>query len=115
MYLDKPRTMFDAIRLLGHEMDFEPLLLGKPTKAKPGSEAKVLILRQRLEAGEEMHHPDDEMMSAPISEQGVFSSALCQARNARTEANRLKKAGDNWIAARDAKKRKVNASAKSRR
>lgn len=108
MYLDKPRTMFDAIRVLGHEMDFEPFSIPAPTKAKPGSDEKILVLRARLAAGEDLYHPDDEWMAAPLEKQGKLSAVLMGLRMAKTEANRIKKAGDNWIAARNAKKRKVN-------
>ncbi len=108
MYLDRPRTMFDAIRILGHEMDFEPLLIPAPTEARPGSEEKVRVLQSRLEAGEDLYHPDDAVICATLESQNLMAAFVRVSALDLRETNRARKANDNWFAAREARKRKTN-------
>ena len=48
---------------------FEPSQLPKPTTARPGSWSKVQAMRQRIDLGQMLHHPDDERTIATIEEQ----------------------------------------------
>ena len=48
---------------------FEPTQLPKPTTSRPGSWAKVQTMRQRIDLGHVLHHPDDERTIATIEEQ----------------------------------------------
>ena len=45
----------------------------KPTKALPGTEAKIEVLRLRAEAGQDLFHPDDARF--PVSLKSPQSSA----------------------------------------
>lgn len=55
----KPATVFEAIVLVGHDEDFQGRKGQAATTAAPGSREKLEILRQRIERGEELFHPDD--------------------------------------------------------
>lgn len=88
MYLDKPRSMFDAIRILGHEMDYEPFSIPAPTEARPGSEEKVRVLQARLEAGEDLYHPDDACIVASLESQNLMAAFVRQAAFDLREDNR---------------------------
>lgn len=55
-------NVHEAIRKVGHDEDFEPNIKGKvwrPTDAAPGSERKIETLRQRVELGCPLWHPND--------------------------------------------------------
>jgi hypothetical protein len=39
---------------------FEPALLGRPTKAQPGTHEKLAVLRRRVLCGVELFHPEDK-------------------------------------------------------
>jgi hypothetical protein len=106
MFIDKPRSLFHAIKVWGHDMDFEPLLIPAPTKAKPGSDEKILTLRARLEAGEDLYHPDDETMAEPPELQSAMASIIRSERLKNREERKQKKIQDAWQQARDAKERK---------
>lgn len=56
----QPRNVFEAIIVDGDESQFVVRPASRPTSARPGSEEKVEVLRQRVEAGEALWHPDDE-------------------------------------------------------
>lgn len=88
MFLDRPRSMFDAIRLLGHEMDYEPLLIPAPTEARPGSEEKVRVLQARLEAGEDLYHPDDACIVASLESQNLMATWVKRCAVIQREENR---------------------------
>lgn len=80
--------MFDAIRVLGHEMDFEPLLIPTPTGARPGSPEKVEVLRMRLINGEDLYHPSDERIAADTATQSALADFVRAAALVQREANR---------------------------
>jgi hypothetical protein len=103
---DRPRSLFDALRLYQHDMDFEPLLIPEPTKAKPGSDEKILTLRARLEAGEDLYHPEDETIAAPTELQSKMAAIIRVDRLKTREERKQKKIQDAWQQARDAKERK---------
>jgi len=57
----RPRTLFEAIALFcdADRAVFVPRGLPEPTDAQPGSAEKIRVLAARLDAGLELHHPDD--------------------------------------------------------
>ena len=59
----KPERLYPSVArdilLKGHDEDFVPRGLGTPTQHPIGSEAKIEVLRQRVEQGYELFHPDD--------------------------------------------------------
>lgn len=56
-----PRTVFEATEMAGGGA-FVPQPCPEATNARPGSSQKIAILRARLEAGVEMHHPKDQRL-----------------------------------------------------
>lgn len=55
----QPHTIFDELDELCHDEDFEHVDAAAPTDALCGSWAKVEAMRQRVERGECLYHPDD--------------------------------------------------------
>lgn len=72
--IDRPRSLFHAIEVWGHDMDFEPLRIPQPTAARPGSEEKVRILQARLEAGEDLYHFGDAKIAASLELQNALAA-----------------------------------------
>jgi len=77
-----PKTIFEAIFLVGHDEDFwapEPEL---PTDAPPGSIEKIDVFRERLLRGESLWHPDDNRTCATKEQQsqsdGIVKDRLKQ-------------------------------------
>lgn len=54
-------SVFDAIRMYGHDEDFDPPIEAKflPTDAPPGSAEKIEALRRRVELGQPLWHVRD--------------------------------------------------------
>ena len=57
------RNVFEAILKYGHDEDFAPdsSECFEPTDAPAGSDAKIEVLRQRVESGVPLWHNDDRM------------------------------------------------------
>lgn len=55
-----PENIYESILFHGDESRFRPKPCSKPTKARPGSEEKIRVIRARVAAGEELWHPADE-------------------------------------------------------
>ena len=55
-------TVFEVLKSLGHDEDFEPQsnALFFPTMFSPGSDQKIEVLRQRVELGLPLWHEEDE-------------------------------------------------------
>ena len=55
------RNVFDAIVKYGHDEDFNPEATAcfEPTDAPAGSEAKIEVLRRRVEMGQPLWHEKD--------------------------------------------------------
>lgn len=62
-------SLFGELLRLGYDDDFEPHDYCEPTKANPGSLAKLHVLTKRLEDGVTLFHDDDEKQLATIAEQ----------------------------------------------
>lgn len=52
-------NVFETIKTYGHDDDFEPTESSEPTKAMPGTEEKIEVLRQRVENGQEVFSERD--------------------------------------------------------
>ena len=55
----KPKNVFEAILLQGHDEYFKPTEKPQPTSHVPGSLAKIEELRRRLEEGQALHAEED--------------------------------------------------------
>lgn len=103
--IDRPRTLFDAIRTLGHEMDFEPLLIPEPTATRPGSMERLEVYRLRLDRGEDLYHFGDETIAAAWDMQlEMLSFARSSAKDIR-DSKRTAKSAQSWANANAAKRR----------
>lgn len=67
--IDRARTLFHAIVVPNHDLDFEPQLTPEPTSAAPGSADKLKVFQARLERGEELNHECDEKIAATLESQ----------------------------------------------
>lgn len=47
------------LQVYGNDSNFEPIGYPNPTFAEPGTREKIEVLRDRLEAGQQLHHPQD--------------------------------------------------------
>lgn len=61
--MQKVRNVFEAILKYGHDEDFHPQASSEfsPTDAPAGSQAKIDVLRKRVELGLPLWHKDDRM------------------------------------------------------
>ncbi len=53
-------SVFDALAKVGHDEDFSPRKTPHPTGAKKGTIERIQVMRQRIQNGEELFHPNDE-------------------------------------------------------
>lgn len=65
----KDRSLFGELLRKGYDDDFEPTKKCDPTKERPGSIGKMLVLAKRLEDGQELYHELDETMLATAEQQ----------------------------------------------
>jgi hypothetical protein len=91
----KAKTIFEEIKLKQHDEDFEPDELPEPTGARPGSLEKLFVIVERVEKGQQLFHPGDEMRSATISQQfektEFINKLFREALEARQHARRRRK------------------------
>lgn len=61
--MEKVRNVFEAILKYGHDEDFSPDTGDhfRPTDAPAGSDAKIEVLRRRIEQGVPLWHRNDRM------------------------------------------------------
>ncbi len=60
-YGSAPRTVHTDLLLRGHDEDFKPTDARWPTAALCGSSEKIEVMRLRVELGESLWHPCDNM------------------------------------------------------
>ena len=60
-YGSAPRTVHTDLLLRGHDEDFMPTMARWPTDALAGSAEKIEVMRLRVEVGESLWHPCDNM------------------------------------------------------
>lgn len=76
-------TIFEALRIYGHDEDYQPVRIPKPTSHNPGSLGKVREMRERIKRGEFLYHADDETMTATVAHQAEMTNFV--RRFAKTE------------------------------
>jgi len=52
-------NLFQHIFERGDDAEFEPRPAERPTTARPGTAEKIVVLAARVEAGEDLWHPND--------------------------------------------------------
>lgn len=52
-------SFFDHMRTFGDDREYRPRGIATPTDALPGTPEKLEVLKARLNAGQELHHPRD--------------------------------------------------------
>lgn len=92
-----PRTVHEAISSVGHDKDFEPQTANATnefygTYFGPGSQEKIEILRNRVELGLPLWHPDDAAVCARVSNTGMGVSV--GGRQVKLGQARRKKLGE---------------------
>lgn len=71
-------NIFQAIMTSGHDEDYEPTAFGTPTLAGPGSLEKVEVMRRRVELGQHLFHPSDELILATVESAKNMGSTVQQ-------------------------------------
>jgi hypothetical protein len=74
------RLVMSPTQAYRNDCAFEPIGLPNPTSAKPGTPEKVDVLRKRLEAGEQLHHPQDAWGNSPpdpFEDTNLFEDTDC--------------------------------------
>jgi hypothetical protein len=59
------RSVMKHLQVHRNDSDFEPIGLPDRTSAEPGTREKIDVLRKRVEAGEQLHHPRDAWANSP--------------------------------------------------
>ena len=88
------KNVFEEIKNKSHDEDWVALPTKMATAAKPGTAEKIAVLAARLEAGEELHHPNDERRPGTIEQSNEMQLLVSAARKAKQEqdkADRLAK------------------------
>jgi len=80
--------VFEEIKNKSHDEDWIGLPPKMATAAKPGTAEKIEVMTARLEAGEELHHPNDERRPGTIEESNEMQLIILAARLARQEQER---------------------------
>jgi len=83
--------VFEEIKNKSHDEDWIGLPPKMATAAKPGTAEKIEVMTARLEAGEELHHPNDERRPGTIEESNEMQLIILAARLARHEQERAEK------------------------
>ena len=82
------KNVFEEIKNKSHDEDWVGLPARVATAAKPGTAEKIEVMTARLEAGEELHHPNDERRPGTIEESNEMQLIILAARLARQEQER---------------------------
>lgn len=88
------KNVFEEIKNKSHDEDWVALPTKVATAAKPGTAEKIEVMVARLEAGEELHHPNDERRPGTIEQSNEMQLLVSAARKAKQEqdkADRLAK------------------------
>ena len=90
--IDKTRrNLFETIRHFQHDLDFEPHSTPIATAAAPGSLEKIRVMCARLNAGEDLHHPNDQQTAACWELQWEMGSVIMAEAKALRESMRVKR------------------------
>ena len=82
------KNVFEEIKNKSHDEDWIGLPPKMATAAKPGTAEKIEVMTARLEAGEELHHPNDERRPGTIEQSNEMQLIILTARLARQEQER---------------------------
>ena len=85
------KNIFEEVKNKSHDEDWVGLPAKVATAAKPGTAEKVEVMVARLEAGEELHHPNDERRPGTIEQSDAMQAIILAARLARQEQERAEK------------------------
>ena len=67
--VQKPHNIHEEVRIKQHDEDFIPMPCRQACEAAAGSKEKIEAMRQRVDDGEEIFHPDDQVMHATHEQQ----------------------------------------------
>lgn len=57
-----PKSIFEALeRATGFEPEEQTSLFFEPTNSPPGTFRKIQVMRERLESGDPLYHPEDRI------------------------------------------------------
>ena len=85
------KNIFEDVKNKSHDEDWVGLPARVATAAKPGTAEKIEVMVARLEAGEELHHPNDERRPGTIEQSDAMQAIILAARLARQEQERAEK------------------------
>jgi hypothetical protein len=82
------KNVFEEIKNKSHDEDWIGLPPKMATAAKPGTAEKIEVMTARLNAGEDLHHPNDERRPGTIEQSNEMQLIILTARLARQEQER---------------------------
>ena len=85
------KNIFEEVKNKSHDEDWVGLPAKVATAAKPGTAEKIEVMVARLEAGEELHHPNDERRPGTIDQSDAMQAFVLAARLARQGQERAEK------------------------
>jgi hypothetical protein len=85
------RNVFEEIKNKSHDEDWVALPARVATAARPGTAEKIEVMVARLEAGEELHHPNDEKRPGTIEQSSQMQLLVSAARKEKQEQDRAER------------------------
>ena len=85
------KNVFEEIVNKGYDDDWVSLPAKVATAAKPGTAEKIEVMVARLQAGEDLHHPNDERRPGTIEQSNEMQLIIIAARRAKQEQERAEK------------------------
>ena len=85
------KNVFEEILNKGYDDDWVSLPAKVATAAKPGTAEKIEVMVARLQAGEDLHHPNDERRPGTIEQSNEMQLIIIAARRAKQEQERAEK------------------------
>jgi len=85
------KNVFEEIANKGYDDDWVSLPAKVATAAKPGTAEKIEVMVARLDAGEDLHHPNDEQVPGTIEQSSKMQLMVLAARLAKQEQERAEK------------------------
>ena len=85
------KNVFEEITNKGYDDDWVSLPAKVATAAKPGTAEKIEVMVARLQAGEDLHHPNDERRPGTIEQSNEMQLIIIAARRAKQEQERAEK------------------------
>lgn len=78
--MPKPRTVFDDLKNLQHDEDFQPKSGSDfySTGAEPGSGEKIAVMRDRVSKGQPLWHPDDPVYEILVQHERATGILICE-------------------------------------